>query len=60
MIEEQKWLIYLKKVEALEMKKMKQVSVVTSTDQICEICVLSGHPAVECPTILAFKEVLIE
>ena len=48
------------KLEALEMKKVHQVDVVPPTEQVCGICALTGHPTGECPTIPAFKEVLLE
>ena len=39
---------------------MKEVSVVSTTKQSCEIYALLGHPEREFPTIPAFKEVLME
>jgi hypothetical protein len=49
-----------RKLEALEMKKVHQVDVALPTEQLCGICALTGHPTGECPTIPAFKEVLLE
>ena len=42
------------------MKKVHQVDVGPSTEQVCGICALTGHPTGECPTIPTFKEVLLE
>ncbi|GFY96811.1 hypothetical protein Acr_11g0011170 [Actinidia rufa] len=47
-----------RKLESLEIKKIHEVSTSSRNDEKCIICERSGHLTSECPTVLAFKEVL--
>jgi len=46
-----------RKVEAMELRKVNEIKVVQN-EEVCVICEIIGHTTHECPTILAFKEVL--
>nr|XP_023922705.1 uncharacterized protein LOC112034145 [Quercus suber] len=46
------------KLEAMELRKVNGVNTVPKIDKVCRICGTMEHPTNECPTILAFKEVL--
>ena len=47
-----------RKLESLELKKVHMVSTSSSSEEIFVICDRQEHCTVECPTLLAFKEVL--
>jgi hypothetical protein len=48
-----------KKDETMELRKDNEIKSVQK-EEVCSICEVSGHTTHECPTILAFKEVLHE
>ncbi|XP_035546619.1 uncharacterized protein LOC118348654 [Juglans regia] len=48
-----------KKLETIELKKVNEVQVVPRVAEKCGICEDQGHSTNECPTIPAFKEVLL-
>jgi hypothetical protein len=41
----------------MELRKVNEIKVVQN-EEVCVICEIIGHTTHECPTILAFKEVL--
>ena len=47
-----------RKLEAMELRKVNGINIVPKIDEVCRICETMEHPTNECPTILAFKEVL--
>ncbi|XP_042957986.1 uncharacterized protein LOC122293473 [Carya illinoinensis] len=49
-----------RKVEAMELKKVKEVHAVPKFSEKCGICEDHGHSTNECPMIPAFKEVLLD
>ncbi|KAF5468887.1 hypothetical protein F2P56_012998, partial [Juglans regia] len=49
-----------KKLETIELKKVNEVQVVPRVAEKCGICEDQGHSTNECPTIPAFKEVLLD
>ena len=49
-----------RKVEATELRKVGKEKIMEKGENICSICDTSGHMAQDCPTILAFREVLYE
>ncbi|KAG6725844.1 hypothetical protein I3842_02G050900 [Carya illinoinensis] len=49
-----------RKVEAMELKKVNEVHVIPKFSEKCGICEDHEHSTNECPTIPAFKEVLLD
>ncbi|XP_035545115.1 uncharacterized protein LOC118348198 [Juglans regia] len=49
-----------RKMEAMELKKVNEVHAVHKNLEKCGICEDHGHATNECPTIPAFKEVLLD
>lgn len=49
-----------RKMEAMELKKVNEVHAVPRISEKCGICEDHGHSTNECPTIPAFKEVLLD
>ncbi|XP_042954668.1 uncharacterized protein LOC122291088 [Carya illinoinensis] len=49
-----------KKVESIELKKVSELQALPSTSEKCNICEDLGHVTSACPTIPAFKEVLLD
>ena len=47
-----------RKLEAMELRKVNGINTMPKVDEVCIICETMEHPIDECPTILAFKEVL--
>ena len=47
-----------RKLEARELRKVNGINTVPKIDEVCRICETMEHHTNECPTILAFKEVL--
>lgn len=47
-----------RKLEALEIKKVHEISTPNKIEDFCVICDRPGHSAAGCPTLPAFKEVL--
>ena len=49
-----------RKLEAMELRKVNGVNIVPKIDEVFRICETMEHHTNECPTILAFKEVLYD
>ncbi|KAG6721654.1 hypothetical protein I3842_03G122900 [Carya illinoinensis] len=49
-----------KKLETIELKKVNEVQAVPQITLSCNICEDQGHSTNDCPTIPAFKEVLLD
>ena len=47
-----------RKLEAMELRKVNGINTVPKIDEVCRICETMEHHTNECPTTLAFKEVL--
>ena len=48
-----------KKLETIELKKVNEIQAVPQITLSCNICEDQGHSTNDCPTIPAFKEVLL-
>ena len=46
----------IKKLEAMELRKVNEVITLPKIDEVCRNCETMEQPTNECPTILAFKE----
>ncbi|XP_057969433.1 uncharacterized protein LOC131158581, partial [Malania oleifera] len=49
-----------KRLESIELKKVNEMHVLPSSSEKCSICEDPGHVTDACPTIPAFKEVLLD